>query len=109
MWSTPYPADLSSLYAVGAIPRPPYFALHPPVYYDVPVPRTYGYSPWAYPPYMTTPEVVEPMGEIIENKYVPQKTKGKSAKPKVVSAPLRISNPYVISQEGQGESSLAAK
>ncbi|MHB8900961.1 MAG: hypothetical protein ACYC6Y_19615, partial [Thermoguttaceae bacterium] len=38
-WSTPYPTDLSDLYNVGAIPRPPYFALHPPVYYSAPVPR----------------------------------------------------------------------
>ena len=25
----------------------PYFALHPPVYYSLPVPRTYGYSPFS--------------------------------------------------------------
>ena len=35
----------------------PYFAAHPPVYYSYPVPRTYGYSPFAYPPYVMTPEV----------------------------------------------------
>ena len=109
VWSSPYPADLTHLYSVGAIPRPPYFALHPPVYYDVPVPRTYGYSPWAYPPYITTPEIVEPAPEIIQNKFVPQPTKGESKKAKVASAPLKIRNPYVISKEGQTEPSLAAK
>ena len=109
VWSSPYPADLTPLYSVGAIPLPPYFALHPPVYYDVPVPRTYGYSPWAYPPYITTPEVVEPVPEIIQNKFVPQKTKGQPKEPKVASAPLRIRNPYVISRESQTDSSLAAK
>ena len=52
-WSYPYSADLTPLYSVGAIPTPPYFALHPPVYYSTPVPRAYGYGPWAYPPYVT--------------------------------------------------------
>jgi hypothetical protein len=34
-------------YALGNIPAPPYFALHPPVYYSHPTPRTYGHSPFA--------------------------------------------------------------
>ena len=109
VWGSPYPADLTDLYAVGAIPLPPYFALHPPVYYEMPIPRTYGYSPWAYPPYVSTPEIVEPGPEIIQNKFVPQPSKGKSEKPKIVSAPLKIRNPYVISKGGQEERSLAAK
>jgi hypothetical protein len=109
VWSSPYPADLTSLYAVGAIPLPPYFALHPPVYYEMPVPRPYGYSPWAYPPYMTTPEIVEPVPEVIQNEFVPQPTKQGSDKPKMASAPLRIRNPFVISEEGHVESSLAVK
>src|SRR5688572_4982360 len=36
-------------YALGNIPAPPYFALHPPVYYSHPVARTYGTSPFACP------------------------------------------------------------
>src|SRR5262245_53868287 len=35
----------------------PYFALHPPVYYSYPLPRTYGYSPFAYPFGSPTPEI----------------------------------------------------
>ncbi len=34
----------------------PHFALYPPVYYSAPVPRSYGWSPFAYPPGMMTPE-----------------------------------------------------
>ncbi len=109
VWSSPYPADLTPLYSVGAIPLPPYFALHPPVYYDLPVPRTYGHGPWAYPPYMTTPEIVDPPAEIIQNKFVPQPAKQVSQKPKVASAPLIIRNPYVIQAEGQAEAAIAAK
>lgn len=109
VWSSPYPADLSPLYAVGTIPTPPYFALHPPVYYETPIPRTYGYSPWAYPPYITTPEIVEPVPEIIQNKFVPQPSKKSTEKQKMVSAPLKIQNPYVVSAKAQVKDSLAAK
>ncbi len=50
----------------------PYFSLHPPVYYSYPIARTYGYSPFAYPPYVITPPVADDTGpaEII-NPYVP--------------------------------------
>src|SRR3954470_23644902 len=50
----------------------PYFALHPPVYYSQPVPRTYGYSPFAYPPGVMTPEIAcAPQPVTINNPYVP--------------------------------------
>jgi hypothetical protein len=79
----------------------PYFALHPPVYYSYPVPRTYGYSPFAYPPSIMTPEVVgEPKAVEIVNPYVPQKksaegetdrSAGTAAQPR----PLVVINPFV--------------
>jgi len=49
-----------SMYAADT--RVPYFALHPPVYYSYPVPRPYGFSPFAYPGWVPTPnvEAVEP-------------------------------------------------
>jgi hypothetical protein len=70
-WS-PLLADYgrSSPYVSGLVPTPPYFALHPPVYYSLPVPRTYGYSPFAYPPHVLTPEVVVPLE--VENPHVPR-------------------------------------
>lgn len=49
----------------------PHFALYPPVYYSDVVPRTYGYSPFAYPPYVQTPEVVPAPPVTISNPYVP--------------------------------------
>jgi hypothetical protein len=42
-------ATLFDLYQSGDIPVPPYFSLHPPVYYDRIVPQAYGSSPFAYP------------------------------------------------------------
>jgi hypothetical protein len=85
----------------------PYFAAHPPVYYSYPVPRTYGYSPFAYPPYVMTPDVEmgseQPM-EIV-NPYVPstQQTPKANADQSAAAEPqknrqpepLVIINPYV--------------
>ena len=58
-------------YSLGRVPVPPYFALHPPVYYSQPVARPYGHSPFAYPGTMQTPEVAEPVAADIMNPYVP--------------------------------------
>ena len=59
----------------------PYFAMFPPVYYSAPVPRTYGWSPFAYPPGTMTPELEAPMPEEIINPYVPQNKDQKETKP----------------------------
>lgn len=83
--------------------RVPYFAAHPPVYYSYPVPRTYGYSPFAYGPDVRTPDVVmdsQPL-EIV-NPYVPSSASGSPAQDepsdKVTAAspagPLTIVNPF---------------
>ncbi|MBM4093550.1 MAG: hypothetical protein FJ276_29700 [Planctomycetes bacterium] len=37
------------LYSLGHVPVPPYYAIHPPVYYGEHVYRTYGASPFARP------------------------------------------------------------
>jgi hypothetical protein len=87
--------------------RIPYFAKHPPVYYSYPVPRTYGYSPYAYPPGTRTPEVVKPEPLTIQNKYVPRKATAEPAENQVTSAPLRIRNPYVAQPEAELEASQA--
>jgi hypothetical protein len=51
--------------------RMPHFALFPPVYYSMPVPRTYGYSPFAYPGFVQTPNVsIAIAPQVITNPYV---------------------------------------
>lgn len=91
-----------SPYASGRIPTPPYFALHPPVYYSFPpVPRSYGYSPFAYPGSVRTPDVVvAPKPAEVKNPHI-ESTNGK---PKAMKAPLNltkriepaiIDNPFV--------------
>ncbi len=65
----------------------PYYAKFPPVYYSYPVPRTYGYSPFAYPPGVMTPELAvapEPL-DIINPFVSPQPTSAPGPAP--TSAP----------------------
>lgn len=84
----------------------PYFAAHPPVYYSYPVPRTYGHSPFAYPPHFRTPEVVENAQPVqISNPYFQGSTKKPAAPPadetveaKPKAGPLVVENPYFQSQ-----------
>lgn len=96
----------NSPYASSRIPTPPYFALHPPVYYSVPVPRTYGYSPIAYGSNVRTPDIAPAAGEpmTIVNPYVTQPAKAsikEEAKPADGDTaanqpkPLMIVNPFV--------------
>ncbi len=91
-----WPTTGGSPYSLGQVPTPPYFALHPPVYYSVPVPRTYGYSPYAYPASMVTPEVVrEP--EVIVNPHVesPARLDRPRQASRATQQPLAIDNPFV--------------
>ena len=89
-------------YAMGRIPTPPYFALHPPVHYSHAVPRTYGYSPWAYPGTFMTPDVnvIEPV-EVVNPYVEPEEaseteaTKEAEATSHVVAIPVVIRNPFV--------------
>ncbi len=92
--------DVGRLYS-GLSQNVPYFAAYPPVYYSAPVPRTYGYSPFAYPPGTRTPEIVSKPApvEIINPHF---KASAPIAKPKgdqvtrvdARPAPLEILNPY---------------
>jgi len=92
-------------YGVGLDDRePPFYALFPPVYYSCPVPRTYGYSPFAYPACVETPPIVQDGGpaEII-NPYVPPSNKAKPMSGRTADAGTSDSldrvkvvvNPYV--------------
>ena len=81
----------------------PHFAAYPPVYYSYPVPRTYGYSPFAYPPHVMTPEIVgEPQPLEITNPHVPSTQQkpadastDRTARTKLQPGPLVIDNPFV--------------
>jgi len=101
--------SLFDLYRTGKIPIPPYFSLHPPVYYNGIVHQQYGCTPFAYPHnwwqqygYGGAPSgppcrgmgpgtggYVDPANHVIENPHV-------TAEPAVAAAkPGIILNPYV--------------
>lgn len=103
-----YPYLPRSVYVQDYIP---YFAQHPPVYYSYPVPRPYGYSPYAYPPGTKTPEIVQPEPMVIQNKFVPRKAPSQQARDRVTSVPRRVSNPYVTApgEPTAPESAVALK
>lgn len=82
----------------------PFYALHPPVYYSYPVPRTYGYSPFAYPPYVMTPEfaaasepleIINPHVEGTEAKPTKSTKSDRSAATSARVKPLVVMNPFV--------------
>jgi hypothetical protein len=97
-------SDFADLYR-ELLDNVPYFALHPPVYYSYPVPRTYGYSPFAYGPWVMTPEAAPEVKPLtIINPYVPNAEKAstseseasdRSAATSRQPEPLVIINPYV--------------
>jgi hypothetical protein len=87
-------------YALGNIPAPPYFALHPPVYYSHPVARTYGRSPFACPCDCHHPSR-QSVVRVIANPYVPATPAKPSDTPaagegKVAAKVERIANPYYL-------------
>jgi len=85
----------------------PFYTLHPPVYYSLPVPRSYGYSPFAYPPGVRTPEItVEP--EVIQNPTIPAKPAALPRPARTAAAPLRLTNPYVVRSDRSREAEPAA-
>ncbi len=102
LWGNPY------VYSQGAAYIPPYFAIHPPVYYSPHITaRPYGASPYAWGPMYTNSTryavaaaaPAEPL--LIENPYV------KGAAPAAADnagptssepAPLRIDNPHFVAK-----------
>lgn len=86
-----WPAYERSVYVGDSVP---FYALHPPVYYSYPVARPYGYSPFAYPPGVRTPEVERPQPAVVQNPYVAGFVEGGPAASTAKVQPLRIVNPY---------------
>ena len=87
--------------------RIPYYALYPPVYYSYPVARTYGYSPFAYPPGTVTPNVrpqaqaatylnpfVQPKAAPVADKSVDKSVDARPA-PSGKPMPVRVAKTYI--------------
>ncbi len=90
---------LGSALSPNSLDYIPYFAAHPPVYYSAPVPRSYGYSPYAYPPGTRTPEIQVVQPQVMINPFVPRKGTTEPAEEvkTAVRQPKRITNHFVKS------------
>jgi len=87
-------------YRVRSIPTPPYFSLHPPVYYGPRILyRPYGNSPFAYPSWYERPTVgpETPAGpKFIVNPYYRPKNDSETREASYVPAEARaVANPFV--------------
>ncbi|HEX4145370.1 MAG TPA: hypothetical protein VHY91_17835 [Pirellulales bacterium] len=74
---------------------PPFYAMYPPVYYSQPMSRAYGWSPFAYPPGVATPQnqISAPMG--VQTSAVYDSNATPAPAEAFAQAPLTIENPYV--------------
>ena len=87
-----------SIYSTESIP---YFSQHPPVYYSYPVPRTYGYSPYAYPPGIMTPDIAPAdLGpQTIVNPFVPSLPEPKPTEAERTAKRVQVMiNPFVVDE-----------
>jgi hypothetical protein len=83
----------------------PFYALYPPVYYSFPVARPYGYSPFAYPPGVATPDI-PPAAAQYRNPFVPQNPDAKPTSDRT-AGPRMYLNPFVQQTASAGNVSLA--
>ncbi len=74
-----------TLYGLGYLPVPPYFAVHPPVYYGERYYRSYGESPFARPDRSSRPLRIS--AQVIINPYVGQAAVGQAA-PELPAIPV---------------------
>ena len=74
----------------------PYFAMHPPVYYSYPIARTYGDSPFPYPPGMMAflAYSPSPQPKITRNEHIEEANQPTDEQYQT-HLPLRIPNPFV--------------
>ena len=72
---------------------PPYFSIFPPVYYSHVTPRPYGFSPYAYPGFMPTPERIRmPSTPYVQSR---RQAKPTPASTNTARGPI-IKNPFVL-------------
>ncbi len=96
LWGNPY------VYSQGAAYIPPYYAIHPPVYYSPHITaRPYGASPYAWPPIPTGPKLVSAAAKIIVNPHVKADVVAKLDDAVITKAeptPLAMDNPFFVSK-----------
>jgi hypothetical protein len=97
-----YPWGYWYPYAANSYESIPYYALHPPVYYSHPIARSYGDSPYPYPPGLMAILAAESASgpQIMRNDYEGNQSDSsemttQSGSEYQIHRPLRIKNPFV--------------
>jgi hypothetical protein len=96
-----------SLYGSGYLPVPPYFAIHPPVYYSHQYYRPYGWSPFAQPGYIA-PAMLRPEPRLVVNPHV-KDVKVKMAPKDNTARSEMIVNPYFVKAGTTGQGLVTAE
>ena len=100
-----------TLYGSGYLPVPPYYAIHPPVYYSHQYYRPYGWTPFAQSSCIS-PVVLRPDPVVVVNQYVPVKDVKdakdvKKVKPDNTAKSEMIVNPYFVKASKTSQGHLA--
>ena len=94
-----YGHEQNLLYRLGRIPIPPYFALHPPVYYTEPIAMPYGASPYARRPDGGCYDAVA-KSAVIVNPHIKQPDVEKKETPEKTASNTRlIINPFYLPRQ----------
>ena len=85
--------------SIYTLERPPYFALHPPVYYSYPVSRPYGHLPYPYLPPPPSRNIARERPIVVRNPFVTAETvttvrSGGGRVPLVAALPRRVQVVY---------------
>ncbi|HTU26872.1 MAG TPA: hypothetical protein VMF30_15805 [Pirellulales bacterium] len=73
---------------------PPFYAMYPPVYYSQPYSRSYGWSPFAYPPGFGTPQTSLTSPQGVQTSAVYDQNAVPAPETVAVVQPLTIENPF---------------
>jgi hypothetical protein len=85
-----------SLYGLGRVPVPPYYALHPPVYYSAPSPRPYGHSPFAWRSHES--QIPAPQPQVTINPFYKAPENEKDSNTDSQTAKITV-NPFFLASE----------
>lgn len=94
-----------TLYGSGYLYVPPYFSVHPPVYYSHQYYRPYGWTPYAQPSFIS-PVVLRPEPRMVVNPHVEVK-EVKKPKTENTAQAETILNPYFVKASKTGQGHLA--
>jgi hypothetical protein len=97
-----------TLYGSGYLFVPPYYAIHPPVYYSHQYYRPYGWTPFAQPSYIS-PAVLRPEPRLVVNPHVKVKEVSKPQANDNTAKAEMIMNPYFVKSSTTGQGRLVSK